>query len=71
MAGDVMPSCQKISGRLLNNANIALTDWLKKDLTNQYVVLASDGWKDDSKISVTGVNITVGGKVSNLSNCRL
>ena len=71
MAGDVMPSCQKISGRLLYNANIALTDWLKKALTNQYVVLASDGWKDDSKISVTGVNITVGGKVSNLSNCRL
>ena len=71
MAGNVMPSHQQISGWLLNNANIALTDQLKKDLANQYVVLASDSWKDDSKISVTGVNITVGGKVSNLSNCRL
>jgi len=66
-----MPSCWQISGQLLDNANTALMEQLKKDLASQYVVLASDGWKDDLKNSVTGVNITVGGKVSHSFNCRL
>ena len=63
-AGEVMPSCKQLSGQLLNNANIGVTKQLKELLRGEYAVLASDGWKDESRDSVNGVNISVGGKVS-------
>ena len=59
-----MPSRQQLSGRLLDEANTGVTKWLKEILRGEYAVLASDGWKDESRDSVNGVNISVGGKVS-------
>jgi len=63
-ADEVMPSRQQLSGRLLYEANTGVTKRLKEILRGEYAVLASDGWKDESRDSVNGVNISVGGKVS-------
>ena len=62
-AGDVLPSRLQISGQLLDNANQHVTKQLKAALQGEYAVLASDGWKDESRDSVNGVNISVEGKV--------
>ncbi len=62
-AGDVMPSRQQIAGQLLDNANAGVTKRLKKVLRGEYAVLASDGWKDESRDSVNSVNLSVSGKV--------
>ena len=59
-----MPSRQQLSGRLLNEADAGVMKRLKEILCGEYAVLASDGWKDESRNSVNGVNISVGGKVS-------
>ncbi|KAG6861616.1 hypothetical protein C0995_014055 [Termitomyces sp. Mi166 len=61
-AGDVIPSQKQVSGQLLNNANDVVTDQLKTSLQGKYVVLTSDGWKDESHNAVTGVNLAVNGK---------
>ncbi|GLB45578.1 putative protein of unknown function (DUF 659) [Lyophyllum shimeji] len=61
-AGDVMPSRKQISGPLLDNANVEVTNRLRVELRGEYAVIASDGWKDDSRDSVNGVNLSVGGK---------
>jgi len=63
-AGEAMPSRQQLSGRLLDDANSGVIKRLKEVLRGEYAVLASDGWKDESRDSVNGVNISVGGKVS-------
>ena len=62
-AGNVLPSRQQISGQLLDKANERVTKRLKVLLRGQYAVLAADGWKDESRDSVNGVNLSVGGKV--------
>jgi hypothetical protein len=63
-AGEVMPSRQQLSGWLLNEVDAGVMKRLKEILCGEYAVLASDGWKDESRDSVNGVNISVGGKVS-------
>jgi hypothetical protein len=62
-AGNVMPSHRQIASQLLDDANVAVMEWLKGELHGEYAVLASDGWKDESRDSVNGVNVSVGGKV--------
>ena len=62
-AGSVMPSRRQISGQLLDNANAAVTKRLEGALRGKYAVLASDGWKDQSRDSVNGVNLSISGKV--------
>ncbi|KAF5387115.1 hypothetical protein D9615_001638 [Tricholomella constricta] len=61
-AGDVIPSRQQISGKLLDDADLVVTKQLKSLLNGQYGVLAADGWKDDSRNAINGVNVSVGGK---------
>ncbi|KAG6886678.1 hypothetical protein C0995_005959 [Termitomyces sp. Mi166 len=51
-----------VSGQLLDNANDVVTDQLKTSLQGKYVVLTSDGWKDESCNAVTGVNLAVNEK---------
>jgi len=62
-AGDVIPSRLQLSGHLLDNADLAVKMRLMEALRGEYAVLASDGWKDESRDSVNGVNISVCGKV--------
>ncbi|KAG6888519.1 hypothetical protein C0992_008317 [Termitomyces sp. T32_za158] len=61
-AGDVIPSRKQVSGQLLDQANDMVTDQLKTFLRGKYAVLTSDGWKDESRNAVTGVNLSVNGK---------
>lgn len=71
-AGDVMPSRKQIAGQLLDNANVEVTKRVKAELQGKYAVIASDGWKDDSRNSVSGVNLSVDGKVRlSLHRCPL
>lgn len=63
-----MPSHQQISGQLLDDADAAVIKQLRKELQGEYVVMASDGWKDKSRDSINGVNISVSGKVRNISS---
>ena len=63
-AGEVMPSRKEISGQLLNDADTALMKRLKIALHGEYAVMASDGWKDESRNAINGVNLSVGGKAS-------
>ena len=63
-AGNIIPSCWQISGQLLDDANATVTEWLKEVLHGEYAMLASDGWKDQSRDSVNGVNLSISGKVS-------
>ena len=63
-ASAVIPSRQQISGQLLDNADAAVSTQLKTMLRGQYAVLASDGWKDESRDSVNGVNLSVNRKVT-------
>lgn len=62
-AGAVLPSRQQISGQLLDDMNAAVAKRVKNALQGEYGVLASDGWKDESRDSVNGVNLSVSGKV--------
>jgi hypothetical protein len=71
-----MPSRQQISGKLLDGAHEAVRKRLKGTLQGEYAVLASDGWKDESRDSVNGVNLSVRRKASfmvysNRSKCLL
>jgi len=59
-----MPSRQQISGQLLDDVDASVLTWLKAMLQGQYAVLASDEWKDESRDSVNGVNLSVSGKAS-------
>ena len=59
-----MPSRQQISGQLLDDVDASVLTRLKAMLQGQYAVLASDEWKDESRDSVNGVNLSVSGKVS-------
>lgn len=61
--GDIMPSHRQISGQLLDDENVAVMKQAKAELQGEYAVMASDGWKDDSRNSINGVNLSVGGKV--------
>jgi hypothetical protein len=58
-----MPSRHQIAGQLLDDANVAVMERLKGELHGEYAVLASDGWKDESRDLVNGVNVSVSGKV--------
>lgn len=58
-----MPSRQQLSGDLLNQADGEVRRRVKAELKGQYVVLTADGWKDDSRNAVNGVNASVHGKV--------
>ena len=62
-----MPSRRQISGPLLDDANAAVTKRLEGVLHGEYAVLASDGWKDQSRDSVNGVNLSISGKVTSHS----
>ncbi|KAF8150576.1 hypothetical protein B0H34DRAFT_791004 [Crassisporium funariophilum] len=53
-ACNVMPSPYQVSGKLLDDANAAVTKDLQAALR--------DGWKDESRDSVNGVNLSLGGK---------
>ena len=71
-ATDVMPSRHQLSGRLLDRANDKVTDRVKALLRGQYAILTADGWKDELRNAVNGVNLSVNGKVrSCLSNGTL
>ncbi|KAF9566803.1 hypothetical protein CPC08DRAFT_682210 [Agrocybe pediades] len=61
-ATDAIPSRLQISGPLLDTEDERVKKDLKKSLKGLYVVLASDGWKDDAKNAITGVNLATGGK---------
>ncbi|KAF8982908.1 hypothetical protein BDQ17DRAFT_1336713, partial [Cyathus striatus] len=61
-AQKVTPSHRQLSGRLLDAEDEAVQKRVKKQLVGQYAVVASDGWKDDSRNSISGVNLSVGGK---------
>lgn len=41
---------------------------LKGALHGEYAVLAADGWKDQSRDSVNGVNLSISGKVRFILN---
>jgi hypothetical protein len=43
--------------------DVAVTEWLKVELQGKYMVMMLDGWKDDSRNAVMGVNLSVGGKM--------
>ena len=62
-AGGVMPSRKQVAGQILDNANSEVLKRLKAELQGKYAVMTSDGWKDDSRNAVSGVNLSVGGKV--------
>jgi hypothetical protein len=49
---------------LLDDADADVLKWLKGALRGEYAVLAANGWKDKSRDSVNGVNLSVNGKVS-------
>ncbi|KAJ7437344.1 ribonuclease H-like domain-containing protein, partial [Mycena latifolia] len=55
-ACDVMPSREVIGGSLLDRASNEIERKLKASLKSRYVVLSTDGWKDDSRNPITGVN---------------
>ncbi len=65
-AGDVIPSRKQIAGELLDQADTEVRQRVKAELKGQYAVLATDGWKDDSRNAVSGVNVSIQGKVSTL-----
>ena len=70
-AGEVIPSRKQIAGELLDTANAAVRKRVKAELSGQYVVLAADGWKDDSRNAVNGVNVSVNGKVGVFPGLRI
>ncbi|KAJ6615716.1 hypothetical protein B0H10DRAFT_2435314 [Mycena sp. CBHHK59/15] len=53
----VIPSREVISGRLLDAASAEVEKTLQGALKGQNVVLSTDSWKDDSRNSITGVNV--------------
>ncbi|KAL0564419.1 hypothetical protein V5O48_017626 [Marasmius crinis-equi] len=55
---DAMPSRQQIGGKLLDEAHGKVVEKLKGLLKGKYATLGSDGWKDESRDSVKGVNVT-------------
>ncbi|KAJ7113553.1 ribonuclease H-like domain-containing protein [Mycena epipterygia] len=57
-ACDVIPSREVIAGSLLNSASAEVEKKLRAALKGQYVVLSTDGWKDDSHNPITGVNVS-------------
>jgi hypothetical protein len=65
-ADKAIPSRWQLSGRLLDSADAEVKKCLKVVLQGEYAVLASDGWKDESRDSINGVNISISGKVSGL-----
>jgi hypothetical protein len=70
-AGDVMPSRKQISGKLLDNADAKVSKQLKVAWHGKYAVLASDGWKDQSRNSINGVNLSVSGKVKHVFSLHI
>ncbi|KAF8993152.1 ribonuclease H-like domain-containing protein [Cyathus striatus] len=58
----VMPSRLQVAGSLLDNEDEVVTMRLKMILKGKYAVVTSDGWKDQSRDSVNGVNLSVDGK---------
>jgi hypothetical protein len=71
-----MPLRQQISGQLFDSVHETVTKWLKGTLQGEYAVLASDGWKDESRDLVNSVSLSVRGKVrflvySKCSKCLL
>ena len=49
--------------RLLDRANDKVMDRVKALLQGQYAILTADGWKDESRNAVNGVNLSVNGKL--------
>ncbi|KAF7368096.1 DUF659 domain-containing protein [Mycena sanguinolenta] len=62
MACDAIPSREVLAGSLLDSASADVEKNLRAALKNKYVVLSTDGWKDDSRNPITGVNVTLDGK---------
>ena len=60
-----MPLRRQISGQLLDHANAAVTKRLEGALCGKYAILASDGWKDQSR---DAVNLSISGKVTSDSD---
>jgi hypothetical protein len=59
----VMPSRKQIAGPLLDKADNDAMKRLKEVLRGEWAVVSADGWKDESRNSINGVNLSVGGKV--------
>ncbi|KAF8233794.1 hypothetical protein L208DRAFT_1377167 [Tricholoma matsutake] len=53
---------KKLLTKLLNSANADVMKQLKVELKGAYAIIASDGWKDELRNSVNGVNLSVAGK---------
>ncbi|KAJ7903186.1 ribonuclease H-like domain-containing protein [Mycena leptocephala] len=51
-----------VSGTLLDAASAEVEKKLREALCRKYAMLSTDGWKDDSRNPITGVNVTSGGK---------
>lgn len=62
-AGEVIPTHLKLAGKLLDKEGDMVLESLKKEVKGKYAVLSSDGWKDASHDSITGVGLSVAGKV--------
>ncbi|PBK94194.1 hypothetical protein ARMGADRAFT_1098847 [Armillaria gallica] len=60
-ADSVIPSRKVLSGRLLDREYDRVQEELKEEMKGKYVSISSDGWKDNSKNSVTGVDASVNG----------
>ena len=64
-----MPSRKQIASQLLDSANAEVTKRVKAELQGKYAVMVSNGWKDDSRNLVSGVNLSVDGKVRVSLHC--
>ncbi|KAF7341516.1 DUF659 domain-containing protein [Mycena venus] len=61
-ATTVMPDRFALSGRLLNEESKRIADNVNAILKGRYVLLSTDGWKDNHKKSLTGVDACLDGK---------
>ncbi|KAF5336779.1 hypothetical protein D9758_017707 [Tetrapyrgos nigripes] len=57
-AGDVIPSSKVLRGRILNEEFERVENELKEELKDQKVTVTSDGVKDISKNSITGISVS-------------
>lgn len=60
---DIMPLCKQFLGQLLDDENMVVMKQVKAELWGKYAIMASDGWKDDSRNLINGVNLSIQGKV--------
>ncbi|KAK6980553.1 DUF659 domain-containing protein [Favolaschia claudopus] len=61
-AGEVIPDGKALSGRLLNEESLRVAGNVDKILQGRYVAISTDGWKDNNKKSLSGVDASVDGQ---------